>query len=117
VGVGYQASALQLITYLVVDENAPYTTEPPPRAPPLLPGTRYMKDPPRFRSPAIADIISWRVKLAIKYAEQLGELLFWDEESDFRRAEDAAVSGDVLLRYVAAVAERRRDVETISELN
>ena len=104
-GVGYQASALHRISYMVVDENAPYTTEPPPGSPPFPPGTRYMKDPLQLRSPAIVGIISWRDKLAIKYADQLGELLSWDEESEFSESEDAAVSGDVLLRYVAAVTE------------
>jgi hypothetical protein len=95
VGVGYQASALHLITYLVVDESAPCTTEPPPGLPRSCPAL-YLMGPPRVRSPAIADIISWRDKLTIKYADQLGELLSWDEENDFHRSEDAAVSGDVL---------------------
>lgn len=105
-GVGYSASALHLITYLVVDENAPYTTVPPPgwKLPPI-PGVRYMTDPTRFRSPAAADIISWRDRLATKYQDQLGELLSWDEGSEFQKSEDAPASGDVLLRYVAAVAE------------
>ncbi|RBP08638.1 hypothetical protein DFR50_12424 [Roseiarcus fermentans] len=109
-GVGYQASALHLISYLVVDAKAPYTTEPPPgwKLPPI-PGARYMTEPARFRSPATEDIIAWRDKLATKYAPQLGELLSWDEPRDFYKSEDAAVSGDLLLRYVAAVAQQGAD--------
>ncbi|MEI9982925.1 MAG: hypothetical protein WDN69_06730 [Aliidongia sp.] len=106
-GVGYQASALHLISYRFVDEKAPYTTAPPSgwKLPPI-PGAKFMTEPARLRSPAMEDIIAWRDNLAAKYASQLGELLSWDEPSDFRKSEDAAVSGDLLLRYVAAVARQ-----------
>ncbi len=102
-GVGYQASALHRISFLVIDEAAAYTSDPPPswNLPPI-PGARYRIDPARFRSPAAQDIIVWRDHLAIKYRGQLGELLSWDETSDYSKSEDAATSGDVLLRYVAA---------------
>jgi len=104
VGVSYQASALHLILYFVIDEKAPHTTEPPPGWPRSA-GPKYVTEPASFRSPAAEDIVAWRDKIATKYATQLGELLTWDETSDFQRSEDSAVSGDVLLRYVAAVAD------------
>jgi hypothetical protein len=64
-----------------------------------------MVDPARFRSPAARDIIVWRDRLAIKYRGQLGELLWWDEASDYSKSEEAATSADVLLRYVAAITD------------
>jgi len=70
-----------------------------------MPGVRYMLEPARFRSPAAQDVIVWRDRLAIKYRGQLGELLSWDETSDFWTCEDAATSADLLLRYVAAIAD------------
>ncbi len=103
--VGNQASALHLIAYLVVDDDAPYATEPSRgwNLPPI-PSAKLMKDPARFRSPAAADIVSWRDRLAIRRQSQLGEILTWDETTDFCEAADTAVSGDLLLRYVAAIA-------------
>jgi hypothetical protein len=62
-------------------------------------------EPARFSSPAAQDIIIWRDHLAIKYRGLLGEFLSWDETSDFWTCEDAATSADLLLRYVAAVAD------------
>ena len=105
-GIGYAASALHLISYLVIDETAPYTTTPPVswHLPPM-PGVRYMREPARFRSLAAQDIIVWRDRLAIKCRGQLGELLSWDETSDYSKSEEAATSADVLLRYVAAIAD------------
>jgi hypothetical protein len=102
-GVGYQASALHKIGYLDLDKDAPSTSEPPFlwKLPPI-PDARYATEPARVRSPAAADIIAWRDRLAIKYRSQLGEVLSWDETSDFVESEDAATSADVLLRYVAA---------------
>ncbi len=105
-GVGYQASALHLISYLVVDENAPSITEPPPGwVLPAIPGAKYMTEPAQLRSPSASDIVAWREKIAAKYASQLDEFLTWDETSDFEKSEDVATSGDLLLRYVAAVIE------------
>ncbi len=107
-GVGYEASALHLINSLVVDESAPYTTEPPAGSGlPLIPGTRYMIGAPRFRSPAASEIIRWRDRLAVKYRAQLGERLAWDEASEFSADEEAATSADVMLRYVAAIVDER----------
>lgn len=107
-GVGYEASPLHRISILVVDEAAPSTTEPPPGwlLPPLL-GVRYMTEPPRFRSPAAGDIIRWRDRLAEHRLAELGERLTWDETSDYESSEDAAVSADVMLRYVAAIVDER----------
>ena len=64
-GVGYQASALHRIVILVVEENAPYTLEPPKNSPlPPMPNVRYMRDPARFRSPdattSSPGAIGWR---------------------------------------------------------
>ena len=107
-GVGYEASPLHRISTLVIDENAPYTTEPPAGSPlPLIPGARYMTEPPRFRSPAASDIVRWRDRLADTYLSQLGERLNWDEESAFETGEETAVSADVMLRYVAAILDER----------
>jgi len=61
-----------------------------------------MTTPARSRSPAAADIIAWRDQLAIKYRDQLGEVLTWDETSDFVQSEDIGASADVALHYVAA---------------
>ncbi|QEX19509.1 hypothetical protein FRZ44_48230 [Hypericibacter terrae] len=107
-GVGYQASALHKIAYLVVDEAAPSTSEPPSwwKLPPI-PGAQYATEPARVRSPTAVDVIAWRDQLAIKYRGQLGEVLTWDEASDFVESEDAATSADVLLRYVAARIDER----------
>jgi hypothetical protein len=105
-GVGYEASALHLISTLVVDESAPYTTEPPAWwGLPPIPGAKYMSGPPRFRSPAASEIVRWRNRLALRYRAQLGERLTWDEQSEFSLGEDAAVSADVMLRYVAAIVD------------
>jgi hypothetical protein len=104
-GVGYTASALHLIAYLVVDEAAPYTTEPPAWWPfPLPPNGeyRFMKEPARFQSPSVDEIVAWRDRLATAYQGQLGERLSWDEASQSSLSEDAAVSADLMLRYVAA---------------
>jgi hypothetical protein len=97
-GVGYQASALHKIAYLVVDEAAPSTSEPPSwwKLPPI-PGAQYATEPARVRSPTAVDVIAWRDQLAIKYRGQLGEVLTWDEASDFVESEDAGTGADVLL--------------------
>ena len=105
-GIGYQASALHRISYLVADEAAPFATEPPPRWKlPPLPGVKYMLEPVRFRSPAPDDIIMWRDLLAAKYRSQLDEPLSWDETSDYSASEDVAPSADLLFRYVAAMVD------------
>lgn len=57
--------------------------------------------------PAASDIIRWRDRLAARYRAQLGESLTWDEASEFSLSEDAAVSADVMLRYVAAIVDER----------
>jgi hypothetical protein len=107
-GIGYQASALHKIVHLVVDEDAPYWTEPPPGWKlPLFPGVRYMKDPARFRSSDAADIIAWRDQLAAKYRDQFGELLTWDEGSDVSESAETATGADVSFRYVAALLDER----------
>jgi hypothetical protein len=61
----------------------------------------------RFRSPLETDIVIWRDRIAQKYADQLGEILSWDEASGFQQSEDVATSADLLLRYVAAVVDQR----------
>lgn len=63
--------------------------------------------PMRFTSPAKAEIVAWREGLARCYAEQLGEWLTWDEESEVGASEDTATSADTMLRYVAAVLDQR----------
>jgi hypothetical protein len=66
-----------------------------------------MANPAGFRSPVAGDIIAWRDHLAIRYGSQLGELLSWDEASDYSKSEDVAPGADLLLRYVAAVVDER----------
>ncbi len=100
-GVVYEASPLHRISFLVVDESAPSTTNPPAWwGLPPIPGAKYMTEPARFRSPAASEIIRWRDRLAVRYRAQLGERLTWDEASEYAVGEDAAVSADVMLRYV-----------------
>jgi hypothetical protein len=104
--IGYQTSALCRIIYSVVDETAPFVTEPPTgwKLPPIS-GAKYMLEPVRLRSPAPADIIAWRDHLAAKYRSDLDELLSWDETTDYSASEDVASSADMLLRYVAAIVD------------
>lgn len=105
-GVGYQASALHRITYLDMEAAGPFTSEPPPGFPaPPIPNARYAINPPVLRSPAAAEIIAWRDRLAAKYRGQLDEILTWDEGSDFQTSDDVAVGCDVCVRYVAAIVE------------
>src|SRR5438552_18535807 len=99
-GVGYSASALHLISYLDT-QKSPSTPAPAWMG---LPGARYYDFAQAgFRSPAAAEIVAWRDRLAAKYRGQLGEALSWDEASDYSRSEDVGVNDDVLLRYVAAM--------------
>ena len=102
-GVGYCASALHLIAYIAADETTA-TTEPPPGIP-KLPGARYLRWPVPLRHTPPVEIVAWRARIAAKYRPQLGELLTWPEDSEFSASEDAATSCDLMLRYVAAIAE------------
>jgi len=105
-GVGFQASALHHIRYAVTDGDASFSTEPPPGWPfPPIPGVRYRQGALRFRSPAAADIVAWRDRLAGKYQDLLGERLCWDETSDFMVSEDVGTSDDLALRYIAAFVD------------
>lgn len=107
-GVGYQASPLHRISFLIVDKAESDGTQPPTGSGlPPIPGAKYLTQPLRFRSPAASDIIRWRDRLAEKNLAQLGERLSWDETSDFASSEEAAVSADVMLRYVAAIVDER----------
>ncbi len=110
-GVGYSASPLHCIRYLEPVEGA-QERSPPAYLVPLLKHFDGIWDgrPTEFQSPAIADIVRWRANLSNKYRSQLGEDLAWDEESDFEKSEDAATSGDMLFRYVAAILDQQGSV-------
>lgn len=104
-GVGYQASALHHILYAVKDDQS-FSSEPPPDWPfPAIPGAHYGRWPLQLRSPDIVDVIAWRDRLSAKYQNLLGELLSWDETSDFMASDDIGTDGDVALRYVAAFVD------------
>lgn len=61
----------------------------------------------RFRSPPdIESILDWRQRVERKYRDQLGERLIWNERSTYEDSEDVATSGDVMLRFAAAVLDR-----------
>jgi hypothetical protein len=103
-GVGYQASALHLISYLVPGP----AIDAPPQMAQIFPGVQWM-GPGTFRSPTVAEIVAWRDSLAYKYRGQLGESLAWDETSDFWVAEDIATTEDVAVRYMlGAVSQTSR---------
>lgn len=104
-GIGYQASALHLIAYLVASDDDVSTVPPPGWRLPPIPGVLYHSRPAQFRSPAVATILAWRDRLSAKYRSQLGEPLSWDEAGEFQVSEDAASSGDLMLRYVAALSD------------
>ena len=119
-GVGYQASPLCRISDLEIPGDVPKDTPGPGQ--PVASGEDPASDPPSgqpgfsgiirdapmgSRSSVKADILEWRDHLARKYRVQLGEDLSWDEDSDFKQSADAGVSGDLLLRYVAAVLDQR----------
>jgi hypothetical protein len=105
-GVGYAASALHRILYLVADESAAAPAEPSPELAQMFPGVKW-GGPAKFEAMPIADILAWRERLAEKYWTQLGEILTWDEESDLEAADDTSTSADVQLHYVAALVDER----------
>ena len=108
-GVGYAASALHRIFYLVTDKTGAAPAEPPPELAQIFPGVKW-GGPAKFRGTPLADVLRWRERLAEKYWSQLGEMLTWDEESEFEAAEDTSTSADVQLRYLAAfIGERGAD--------
>jgi hypothetical protein len=101
--VGYEASGLHHISFLDEEDLTAASQEPPAGLPPFdIQGTRYLKWPLPTRSPTIEEIVTWLDRLAAAYKVQLGERLTWDETSAFTLGEDAAVSCDLMLRYVAA---------------
>jgi hypothetical protein len=99
-GVGYSASALHRISYLVPGPPI----DPPPQTAQIFPGVQWT-GAGTFRSATVAEIVAWRDSLAHKYREQLDETLDWDETNDFWAAEDIGTSEDVAVRYIAAVAD------------
>jgi hypothetical protein len=111
-GVGYQASPLHRISY---QDRSATTPRPAVRGEdPVMDaliehsGAIIVHEGPmRFRSPAKADILAWRERIARTYRDQLGEDLSWDEDSGFELSEDAATSADMLLRFVAAVLDQQ----------
>jgi hypothetical protein len=105
-GVGYAALPLHRILYLVTDEVAGAPAEPPPELAQVFLGVKW-GGPAKFRATPIADILGWRERLAEKYWSQLGEILTWDEESDFEAAEDTSTSADVQFQYLAALVDER----------
>ena len=109
-GVGYATSALHRVIYV---EPVP-GSKPRPQPPFILdllggPNGKVTWDggPTHFVSPAVEDILAWRDRISTKYLSQLGEILSWNERSDFEQSEDARTDADVLLRYVAAVLDRQ----------
>ena len=107
-GVGYEASALHLINSLVVDESAPYTTEPPAGSGLPLDSRHEIHDwrPPvslscRERNHPLARSIGGEIPCAIGRTAGLGR--GEREPAD----KEAATSADVMLRYVAAIVEER----------
>lgn len=105
-GVGFQVSALHRISYIETIEDAP-ATKPPPGWLAVMPNTRWDGRPTRYVSPAVADIVTWRARIAAKYHHQLGETLTWDEASEFVAGEEASTGWDFDLRYVAAVLNQQ----------
>lgn len=105
-GVGYSASPLHRISYLDLASSG-FTSPSPRDLPPDLGAlnARHATGPVYLRSPTAAEIIAWRDRLAVKYREQLGEALTWDEQSNFEISEDIAISCEVCLHYVAAIIE------------
>ena len=104
-GVGYTASALHTITYLDVSGYPGDQTRFPD-----IDLSIFEKKPmqqARFRSFPAAEIILWRNQLAAKYRDQFGELLTWDEGSDFSELAETATGADVSFRYVAALLDER----------
>jgi len=106
-GVGNSASGFHRINY-AAEPAPPAGYEPPPGLKDLADrlGLVVAPGPTRFRSPAVADIVAWRNRLAAKYRNQLGETLMWDEACEYDASEDVATSADVRLRYVAALVEK-----------
>lgn len=105
-GSAYSVGPLHKVSYL----------EPVPGAPPatdraqilqILPNTTGEIRPMRFRSPRPSEIIAWRDRISAKYRSQLQEDLVWDEEADFNESDHVASSGELMLRYVAAVLDGR----------
>ena len=110
-GVGYTASALHGIAYLDVDgEGESIEAEATPaseseyirsvlQAPETTTKTfgSYTSDP--------KVVAAWRDRLAIAWETELGERLFWDEESEDVECEEAYVSGVVLFHYLAGLAD------------
>jgi hypothetical protein len=104
-GVGYAASALHRIAYLEPVPGSEPGTKPPPF--PLPPDAVWDARLTRFSSPDAAAIIAWRERISAKYDPELGERLWWDEESDFAQSEDVRTRADMLFRFVAAILDQR----------
>ena len=111
-GVGYQVSALHQMMYL--DKASIQTRAVVKGEDPLLDALgqsfdqiTVAKGPLRTRSPDVASVLAWRQRLQIKYRDQLGEELTWDERGTFEASSDVATSGDARFRYVAAVLDQR----------
>jgi hypothetical protein len=63
--------------------------------------------PLRTRSPTVDSILAWRHRIASKYRDQLDEELTWDEGNTYESSDDVGTNGDVMLRFAAAVMDRR----------
>jgi hypothetical protein len=110
-GVGYAVSPLHRITHIDTSSMASRppisgSDSPVDRIAEAM-GSNVGVGTPRFYSPTVEDILSWRRDIASKYRDQLEEKLIWDEEATFEVSEDVATSSDVMFHYVAAILDQR----------
>jgi hypothetical protein len=110
-GVGYSVSPLHRIIY---SDVSAMSTRPPVKGSnspvdqvAALIGTNVGVRSPRFYSPTVEEVFTWRQRLATKYHDQLEEILTWDEETTFEVSEDVATSSDVMFHCIAAVLDQR----------
>jgi len=112
-GVGYQVSPLCRLVRLDTAElhARPAVTGENPLLDAIKDATgrevQVADGPLRTRSPTVGSILAWRQRIASKYRDQLDEELTWDEGSTYEDSEDVATSGDVMLRFAAAVLDQR----------
>ncbi len=109
-GVGYSASALHLAKAIKLPKHE--QAEPP--APSsyehffAVKGYKSViksEGPRQFAAASVAEILSWRDRVAKKYVGQIDEFC-WDERSSAEFSEDVSSGDDVNFYYAAAVFDQ-----------